>query len=881
MTQTLSQKYDALEEFDILEEDLPTEITNNLASNILLRPYQIKALQRWMHFKNKFQKANPHLLFHMATGSGKTVLMAALMLDLYKLNYRNFLFFVNSTQIIEKTKDNFLNPTSSKFLFAPQVRIENLPVDIRSVENFDAVSDKGINIHFTTIQGLHSRIQNPRENSVTLEDFKEHQIVLVSDEAHHLNTETKAKNKLSQSEQKIMESWERTVTNIFNQNPKNILLEFTATADMGHEKIREKYRDKILFDYPLKQFRDDGYSKDIELRQADLEPGDRMKQAIVLSQYRRKLAETYGIYCKPVVLMKSRTINESNDNEALFRDIIRNLDDNGLRNLRVSSQGDKTLSKAFSYILDERGMGEYELAIELKGEFAPEKTVNVNNLKDLETRQIELNTLEEWSNEIRVIFAVNKLNEGWDVLNLFDIVRLYNIRDGKDNKVGKTTMAEAQLIGRGARYFPFTIRDQLDLAPEKRKFDNNLDYPLRILEELYYHCSHNPRYISDIKNALRETGMLDENEKTVELKLKDNFMETSLYQNGIIWVNDRKPNPRDRIRGLKDYNVEKYFSYNLNTGEISEESAFVTGQGKLATSTEKPSTKEMQLNEFGRHILGFAMDSNIFFHYASLQKYFPILSGITEFIDTKEYLGYIVVKVNGLKSEILNLTASKKLKITQHILKKIENTVKFNAVDYVGTAEFNPRKISRYFTNKIIKLRTNGDAGLSWNESLLDGLDRIDIANEDWHVYEDCFGTDQEKYFVKFLYEQKERLNELYEDFYLLRNEKAVKLYSFDDGEGFEPDYVLLLRKKGDEEAIILQLFIEPKGEQLMDKDRWKEDFLNDIRNIAQQHPPGKGNRYTVCGLPFYNADGHDHTKFREKFDEYLTDFSTGEIQKS
>ena len=53
------------------------------------------------------------------------------------------------------------------------------------------------------------------------------------------------------------------------------------------------------------------------------------------------------------------------------------------------------------------------------------------------------------------------LNEGWDVLNLFDIVRLYDIRDGKTPKTGfvagKTTNTEKQLIGRGARYYPFVI----------------------------------------------------------------------------------------------------------------------------------------------------------------------------------------------------------------------------------------------------------------------------------------------------------------------------------------------------------------------------------------------------------------------------------------
>ena len=30
------------------------------------------------------------------------------------------------------------------------------------------------------------------------------------------------------------------------------------------------------------------------------------------------------------------------------------------------------------------------------------------------------------ANGIRAIFAVDMLNEGWDVLNLYDIVRLYD-----------------------------------------------------------------------------------------------------------------------------------------------------------------------------------------------------------------------------------------------------------------------------------------------------------------------------------------------------------------------------------------------------------------------------------------------------------------------
>ena len=143
MSQTLTGQIDAVAKFGMLRADIPDDVTGNLAPQIELRPYQRAALERWLFYIDKYEgrpKA-PHLLFHMATGSGKTVLMAALILDLYRRGYRNFLFFVNSAQIIEKTKENFINPASAKHLFAPTVRIEDKPVDIRAVDTFDAAAE--------------------------------------------------------------------------------------------------------------------------------------------------------------------------------------------------------------------------------------------------------------------------------------------------------------------------------------------------------------------------------------------------------------------------------------------------------------------------------------------------------------------------------------------------------------------------------------------------------------------------------------------------------------------------------------------------------------------------------------------------------------------
>src|SRR5207253_9669103 len=103
----------------------------------------------------------------MATGSGKTLMMAGLILYLYQQGYRNFLFFVNSTNIIEKTKDNFLNPASIKYLFNQDINVANRRVHVLPVENFEAANPGEINICFTTIQKLHSDMTTPKENAIT------------------------------------------------------------------------------------------------------------------------------------------------------------------------------------------------------------------------------------------------------------------------------------------------------------------------------------------------------------------------------------------------------------------------------------------------------------------------------------------------------------------------------------------------------------------------------------------------------------------------------------------------------------------------------------------------------------------------------------------
>lgn len=434
---------------------VPGFITDNLNPAFAIRPYQHTAFQ---YFVNYWQEPfvgkptqNHQLLFHMATGSGKTLMMAGLILFLYQKGFRNFLFFVNSSNIINKTRDNFLNPQSIKYLFAESISFGDKRLTVREVENFQAANQEDINIVFSTIQGLHLSLNTPRENSLTYDDFEDQKIVLISDEAHHINADTKkGKGQASQEELFEIISWEGTVERIFNAHPDNVLLEFTATMDLSNDNLAEKYKPKLIYDYPLKEFRRGGYSKEVKVLQVDMQPFERALQAVLLSQYRHKLFEKYKKHIKPVLLFKSKTIKESQTFFVQFRDGIQALKPSTLDDIRAINT-DAALKKMFDYFEAHKITFE-NLITELREDFAENKLISVNSKEESEARQLTVNSLEDEKNEYRAVFAVDKLNEGWDVLNLFDIVRLYDTRDSKAGKIGKTTMSEAQLIGRGARY---------------------------------------------------------------------------------------------------------------------------------------------------------------------------------------------------------------------------------------------------------------------------------------------------------------------------------------------------------------------------------------------------------------------------------------------
>jgi type III restriction enzyme len=865
-----------------------TDILKNLNPAFPAREYQKEALGRFYYYCEEYhQKQKPiHLMFNMATGSGKTLIMAANILYLYQKGYRNFIFFTRLGNIIQKTKANFLDPNSKKYLFADKIIFDGKEVKIKEVDNFEGVSDDDINIIFSTTALLHSRFNFARENVLTYEDFADKKIVLIADEAHNLSAETSAK--ISKTEEEDRRNWENTVMRILNANSQkeNVLLEFTATARLEQEypEILEKYKDKAIYRYDLKEYRLDGFSKDVRTLQINAPIMERALSAVIISQYRRKVAEKYKIALKPVVMFKANRVSipkegiskEHNPQivvSSIFKDSFHKfISELGEKHLKQQMAiKDETLQKAFKFF-NEQKITLADLVAEIKSDFAPEKCLTVDDDKDLEQKQILLNSLEDQNNEIRAIFATEKLNEGWDVLNLFDIVRLYNSRDAKSNKPGKTTVQEAQLIGRGARYYPFTLGEFTDAY--RRKFDTDTQNELRILEQLYYHSVTNPRYIQELESVLVREGIMPSRTVQREIKIKSNFKNSAFWKNGYIFLNSRRENLGKDVFALSDAKAE--FDHNaeinifqLPTREAIEKDLFVEGAG--AGVKEKIEIRDYKITDLGTHVVRTALAKMPAGRFDKLKKIFGNIESTKDFILNEKYLGGIKIKVKGTSEQVENLLQIEKLNIAGFVIGKVLEIAGKEKKEYYGTKEFKAHLIKKIFGENDGKKTIQ----LAIDSKRAEEIQNFDIGDKNWYAQDALWGTSEEKAFMHFIDEAITKLKKKYQDIALLRNEQFFKIYSFENGEPFYPDFVLLLTEKKTKQEVMYQIFVEPKGNQFLDaqntfeqsKEGWKQKLLVEIEKSHTVDLKIENKDFRLIGLPFFN-EGRVNNALREKFEK-------------
>ncbi|MBT8032946.1 DEAD/DEAH box helicase family protein [Neisseria gonorrhoeae] len=637
---------------------LPEFVSNNLKYPFF--EWQKSALENFVIFDRTSKlkdfpdiKNRPtHLLFNMATGAGKTMMIAALILYYFEKGYRHFLFFVNKNNIVYKTENNFIDPTHPKFLFTEKILQGDTVIPIRKVETFSQYSD-GIEIKFTSIQKLYNDIHTERENQTTLADLHELNLVILGDEAHHLNAQTKGKK---------------------------------------------------------------------------------------------------------------------------------------------------------------------------QGELDLEKEMN-ERTSDAEVER-----------------------KGWE------------------HMVAAATVSEKQLIGRGVRYFPFAFEGK---QPNKRKFDNDMQHELRILEELFYYThDEQSRYITELKNELRKDGYLpekDDDKVLTTFKLKSEFADNKDFRELLIWANKKIPNPNAKSNNADSLQANpQTLSFQVHGNQLLQETQFTADENDETArqiGTQNNFTQTIKMSEMERHIFNKALhikgkNSQSLFHFDRLQSKLDI--------QNRNELQNKLLK--DWQIEFLGLEQDKqvrpddKLAGCLKILEMVEKHLNESDIPFIGTKEFTPKKLWEIF----------GTPKQKWVKK--DDIKTAIATQNDWYVMDNFAGTGLEEALIQFISARLGDLKSQY-DVHLIRNEEVFKLNNFADGEGFMPDFVLLLKDKQKsssdsvDDFLHYQIFIEPKGGHLVENDSWKEAFLKSITveygrdKILQKNTP----HYRLIGLPFF-TDHQKNGQFTELF---------------
>lgn len=831
---------------------VPQYVFENLKHQ--LRPYQKQALfnLNWTQRDADNNKYN-HLMFNMATGSGKTDLMAAIVLYMYgEYGYRNFLFVSNTNAVVEKTKENFLNETGGKYLFSQPINIDGKRISIKDVNRFsNQMSNDTIQMKLTTVQSLSNELLSIRENGLTFDDLENQKIVILADEAHHFNASTK-KDKLTQH------TWEALLNKIRQANSANRQFEFTATIDVDKEEVYQKYRDKIIYKYELDKFMGEGYSKSVYRLQANNSDKEKMLNAVLLSQYRKRLAKKHNIAdFKPVILFKSNLVKVSKQAQAEFLQLIEGLTASDLTQF-IADHLKITHSEALRHTYEYwKNVDMTEAVSEIKRDFERKTSVNVNDtasegiLGDKADFK-KLNTLEDPNNPIRTIFAVAKLTEGWDVLNLFDIVRI-----GEQSTTLMQTNSEAQLIGRGARYYPFEYEGERSYT---RRF-NSKENDMYLLESLYYHTINDSKYINNLHKSFDKMNLVSENDddsnyQILSAKVKEGFQRTKVYKRGKLYQNKQEDVPAEDYSNIGAYGVDgKTMMVNVNSSTM--EAGVSAAYDNETADVQKTVCDFYKASD--RRLIKKAMARDRFYRYDVLSTYVPKLKSIEEFITSNDWLGRLKV-VALVSDDSIELSMEERCQIVQKALTKIKEKIKQNYQKKRGTKEFYPVPISSIVHDYSKRVYTGERSQVS--ESIFS----VDMSKKSWFVYDRAIVDHLEHEFISMIgrFVDDNELTKKYDDVYLIRNEETIdglKIFEFQPGEdgvrhyqGFMPDFILYLADR--DQQLAYQIFAEPKGDQLLNKDGWKQTLLESLDNIEVI---AENEKIKLLGLKFYLRGDQNH----------------------
>lgn len=494
------------------------------------RSLKQKTIQRGKDNENKVVEWNK-VGFEMATGSGKTLLMGALILDLYYRGFKDFLILTPNTILFDKTIENF-TPRAVKSIFGDGWNLTYNLVTGSSYRDKTCNYEDGRDISFyvfnmqkfydkapvlnvkdegKTMKGI-PYIRRPLEESLWrdksgnhtipfVEFLRERRPVIISDEAHHYQQK-------------------KTTEAILELLPSAVL-EFTATSlEKGGS---EGFGQDNLYKYSMQRYISEGYGKRIfavgcgtsdERITDEVTESDKQKLLWGMLIHMLKTESLVAVNApvkKAMLLIKARTIkhagaidtylkNWPGTLEGEFDDVVE----------QVTHEGTDIAKIIRQRILKDKTELTKKIARVAKSVF----TIHSEN-KSEEDVWTDYQSLDD--NHAEIVNQVRIFTEGVDYDNFYTIVVL-------GDTVDKVGFAAAQLIGRGLR-----------LYKEKREFDIFGDELKEQSEILHVICERGRRFdqiVEDIRKKLELSPTSVEIPTEVE-ELENKVNKRAISNNGI------------------------------------------------------------------------------------------------------------------------------------------------------------------------------------------------------------------------------------------------------------------------------------------------------------------------------------------------------------
>ena len=218
------------------------------------------------------------------------------------------------------------------------------------------------------------------------------------------------------------------------------------------------------------------------------------------------------------------------------------------------------------------------------------------------------------------------------------------------------------------------------------------------------------------------------------------------------------------------------------------------------------------------------IQKNVFFEFANLKIFFPNLTSIKEFITSDQYLGALTINVNlPKKLDLDQLQVRENLQLLETALIRISENMRRNYQKYRGTYRFISRPLKEVITDYSVHV----DPTMIVNQKIT----AEKTIGKKWYVYDQAIVNQLEHRLIKLLEQFMQKLQSRYDYIYVIRNDEKTtrfKLTEFNGVRGFMPDFIMLMKDKA-ETIVYYQVFLEPKGDDRLIQDAWKEKMLADI----------------------------------------------------